>query len=349
MLSSRVALIACSNGLGHTRRMLLLARGLVRAGISPTLFAPLEAVERLNETLFPGEPAVDGIHVHSFVTGASAAALRAGITEAITWEARLPDLNEFDLVISDNQPEILARRRDAILSGGFLWHRAIPDMAPKARARVAALLDHHRPPMLTSEAFAPPYLFSDTDPQPIGLFGPGPRPDSAGRDLLVAAGRGGRVIEAFREAVHRFSAGPKPGYSTVWVEPVLLPDKIPSWMRPATFKPDMYAGLMAVACRPGMGTLTDSLWSGARVFAAYEDDNEEMGFNAARLGALGVGEDCVDAENALSRSVAFYGNSKHRMRHAEAVNKLAFTGVEDGCNWILERLKAKAATSTTTH
>ena len=43
-----VALIACSNGLGHTRRIILLAKSLIRQEVNVTVFAPLDAVKKLN-------------------------------------------------------------------------------------------------------------------------------------------------------------------------------------------------------------------------------------------------------------------------------------------------------------
>ena len=44
---NKIALIACSNGMGHVRRMLALAKSLHELGASPVLLAPKEKSERL--------------------------------------------------------------------------------------------------------------------------------------------------------------------------------------------------------------------------------------------------------------------------------------------------------------
>ena len=45
-----VALIACSNGLGHIRRVLLLAKALANKQLEVTIYAPLTKLVLLNHS-----------------------------------------------------------------------------------------------------------------------------------------------------------------------------------------------------------------------------------------------------------------------------------------------------------
>src|SRR5262249_53569756 len=134
-----------------------------------------------------------GITLVDFDTGTSAMALRMGTPDAAQWNDRLPDLDGFDLVVSDNLPEVLARRPDAVLMGNFLWHEVIEGCDAAYVARARALLAQHRPSMIASTIFAAPYLSGSTRLQLVGLFGPPVRQTTRGDDLLVAIGHGGEA------------------------------------------------------------------------------------------------------------------------------------------------------------
>ena len=145
-----VGLIACSNGLGHARRLILIANNLSEYGASVTLFAPKVSVERISKAL--------QIEIRftfiDFDTQTSADLLRIGNYQSLFWEERLPNLSNFDVVISDNLPEILAIRPDAWLSGNFFWHEALQDISPQYRMRATQLIRSNRPNMLTYVPFS---------------------------------------------------------------------------------------------------------------------------------------------------------------------------------------------------
>ena len=73
---------------------------------------------------------------------------------------------------------------------------------------------------------------------------------------------------------------------------------MPDWVQPASFTPEMYGRLAAAINRPGVGTATDALLAGARLFMYYELNNLEMAYNAQRISERGLGEVFESIEDA---------------------------------------------------
>ena len=96
----KIALIACSNGYGHIRRLLLLAHALSNKGANPVLFAPLNAVESVVKSEGIIRPKIVDFDTHtnqeSWLNGT-----------ATDWINFAPNFSGFDIVISDNLIEIL--------------------------------------------------------------------------------------------------------------------------------------------------------------------------------------------------------------------------------------------------
>ena len=84
-----------------------------------------------------------------------------------------------------------------------------------------------------------------------------------------------------------------------------LPAASPDWLVAADFGPGMYGRLVAAVGRPGMGTVTDCLLAGVRVFAFHEPGNEEVALTARRLADLGLGEACANARAAWQAALTY--------------------------------------------
>jgi UDP:flavonoid glycosyltransferase YjiC (YdhE family) len=321
-----VALISCDHGFGHVRRCVLIARALVARGAAVTLFAPTERVARF---LVPHEAGVDGVVVRELHTGTTVTALRDPDAPVESWLMRLPSLDKFDVVLSDNLVEILALRGDAVLSGSFFWHHVLDGMPPARKEAAERLLRTHHPRMLAPELFAMPDLASCTRLELVGICAPDHRPQHPGEELLIACGGSAEMEEPFRELIAEVASGTRPVYPMVWVEPRLLPKTAPSWMRPARFDSELYNRLAATVCRAGVGTLTDSLWASARVFAAFEPGNAEPAFNARRIAERGLGEIAASPREAFAAAAAYGRDRRARDAHLEVARGVALDGAHD--------------------
>lgn len=326
-----IAIIACDHGYGHIRRCMLISGGLARQGWQVDLLAPAIAVEKLQG----GTKMPANIKVNDFEAGIEVERVRRG--EASTWTQKLPSLDDFDLVLCDNLAEILTVRSDAILSGSFLWHRVLEDINLDYYDRMEELLLKYKPPLITSELFATENLTRQTRYYPVGLYSAEPVPLSQGRgkDLLISCGMSSEAESKYASFIEKLARQDQSGFEKVWVEPRLLPQNHPDWMLPATFNAKMYLSLQAALCRPGVGTLTDCLWGGARVFCSFEPGNREMVTNAEALDRVGVGEAFASIEAAFQAACDFRRDQGKQEEHRENLRRISFNGAEKAVQVIL--------------
>ena len=296
-----VALIACSNGLGHVRRIALIAHELVGLGVEVTLFAPKRSVNKILDALEIPQTFL----LTDFDTCTSGDKLRSGNHQSLYWEERLPDIGHFDTVVSDNLPEILAIRPDAWLSGNFFWHETLPDISTTCRQRAKSLLKVHHPTVLTYGPFS---SIEDTnDLTIIECSVPQVQQCKFGvnRDaLLITSGTGGEATSTYRDFIESLSQLDSGPFKVVFVEPDLLPKEPPHWMYRATFTAIMYSRLLATICRPGFGIISECLAHRIRMFLVFEDANREMENNSKSLALYGIGSsylNCWDAFDAVTK------------------------------------------------
>ncbi|MBU0587302.1 MAG: hypothetical protein KJ852_01925 [Gammaproteobacteria bacterium] len=306
-----------------------MSMDLSAKGAFPVLMAPQAAVQRLATTF--GVPMPEVIDFESRTTRADWLA-----TDVRCWTEDLPALDEFDEVVSDNLIEILSLRPQAWLSGSFFWHQILPDFPLAKAARAEELLARYRPLMISTGLFAAPYLAAKTRLSTVGMYALGPRLRGGyGRDLLVSCGRGGEAEATTRELLQQLTSGARPGHATVWVESALYRSDMPEWMQPASFTPAMYGRLLAAVIRPGIGTVTDALLAGARLFMFHESENLEMVDNAQRLVAAGLGEACASAGQAWRAAMDYMTSQKAQERHEASIRKLDCDGAAQAARLIL--------------
>lgn len=252
--------------------------------------------------------------VKHFETRTSRNALQSGDPGACRWHERLPMLEGYDVVISDNLPDVLEIRNDAVLMGSFLWHQALEGIDAAYRRTAERLLDAYQPVMLGSGLFASELLRSSTRFVDVGLFEQSTIAPGKGTDLLVSCGYTDECLEQTQAAVRILATRGMPPYERVYVEPRALPDEHPDWIVPADFSAKMYSSLAAAVLRPGAGTVTDALQAGARLFCFYETGNGELKYNARQIEQHGYGVDCGEATVALDNAMQWGARSVERKR-----------------------------------
>jgi len=332
MSSVRIALIACSNGLGHVRRMLSLSLALRARGASPVLLAPKDAVLRLS--MVYGIPIPEVINFESRTMRSDWLA-----SDACCWADYLPPLDDFDEVVSDNLVEILALRPKAWLSGSFFWHMALQNFPPHKAAIAEELLAQHRPRMISTGLFAARYLAAKTNLVTVGLYALGRLVRANLKsDLLISCGRGGEAENETNTLIKSIASGDRPGNYIVWVEPTLYSYGMPRWIRPASYTPDMYSRLVAAAIRPGVGTATEALLAGARLFMFHESGSLEMAHNARQIAKNGFGGVYVSAKDAWRALVDFAKRREAMAEHANSLQELDCDGADQAACLLLKSL-----------
>lgn len=342
-MSSRIALIACSNGFGHTRRSIAIALELHQRGHDVTWFGPEEAFAYFKPLVPTLHDKSNKFGVVPFNTGTSSHQLFRAPAEAMAWYRGLPSLNAFDLVISDNLVEILHIRPDAVISGHFLWSHVFKDLSSEFVASEASLLQQYQPPILAGQPFISPQLQCYPHLVKIGLCSFYDQHSAQRKDgsaLLISAGRGGALSISLGDFLVELVRHKPKEFNVVYVEPhVLRTIDAPSWLRPADYSTSMYRMLGAAICRPGIGTVTECLQHAVRIFALSEPDNLEVNHNGNVLQSLGLGESCVSFTDAYERAVLYVRDETAREQNRLAITThISFNGQRDAADYCERRL-----------
>ena len=294
-MSRSCAIIVCDHGLGHVRRCALIAKEREKQGERVTLFAPRTSLAKLQGAM----PYTMGIANHDFSTHTTPERIRHGLPEAVEWVDRLPNIDNFETVICDNLPEILARRPDATISAQFFWHDVIEDAARDYVDYCNHLLEKYKPKVIGCDLFAMDLVRKQPGFESVALYR-NPELVSALKvahlrqrtDLLVTGGTTLAIRAQLKKSLDQILREGKTSYKRVHVDPELLPENPPDWMVKANHTVDMFCQLKAAVCRPGLGVVTDLLTVGAQIFPLYEDGNMEMKHNASVIKKLKTYYDC---------------------------------------------------------
>ena len=311
-----------------------MSKSLERLSAEPTLFAIEDSVKRLTNAYDIQPPKVIDFdtktRISNWVDGSAA-----------DWTFDLPNMDSYDIVISDNLIDILKVRNDAWLSGSFFWHKALIGCSTEISQISEELLLKNKPRMVTSSMFSSSYLKNNTMQYEVGLFGQLSQISTneiRRNSALISCGQGSdesvvRLVSEFIERIVHYDNVP---FEFVWVDPIVFPrHKIPGWMKMADYTTDMYKSISAAIIRPGIGTVTDSLTFGARLFMYYELNNLEMLENAKKIESLNLGEIFYDIENAWISSMEYICDDSLKFDHENNLKSIEVNGADQAARIIL--------------
>ena len=333
MEKKNVALIACTNGYGHIRRLLILSQALKQCGANPVLFAPLLSAKILSEK--------EGIVIPEIVDFDTFTNKENWLNvTAVDWVKSAPSFSDFDIVISDNLIEILHIRPDAWLSGSFFWYEDLNNFSNELKKKSLDLLTRFKPKMISSSLFTSQEIKNRTELYEVGLYAQDNLVinEKNKHDVLIACGMGGSIKKQAREFVKLLATKEKNKFQRVWVESDIIPSNHPEWMVPATFTNEMYQNILVALIRPGVGTITNSLLAGARIFPFYEFENKEMKLNVSRIHSFGVADNTSVINDAWNKAELYRIDNQLQQEHCKSLKNLDFDGAKQAANIILSSL-----------
>jgi len=301
-------LIACSNGLGHLKRLMLLSIELEKIKIKSTIYARTDDIEKI---CLSEEIAIQSEHIE-FDTHTKILDQING--DSFQWLSRIGDLSNYDFVISDNLLEILEVRPDAWILGSFFWHKVLRGFPEDIANKLNNLLIENQPKNISSGLFTSKYLQFNTRLFEVGLFS---SPNNSimknykdRKDLLISCGKTGILDSQVRKFVSELAKLEQTPFDKVWVEPSLTPKNPPIWMKKAIFTPKMYQEISAAIIRPGIGTVSSCIINGVKIFTFYEENNTEMIFNSEIIQKNHFGQHTSSIKLAWDNAVRFFLNQK---------------------------------------
>ena len=303
----KVAIFSCDNGLGHLRRCYLLALKFANNDNDVTLFAPFIKFQKFQK-LFGAHKNIKNTN---FSAGSHLADSIFKSTLMLDWIKQLPDLRQYSLVISDNLPEILKVRPDAVLSGHFFWHD-INHSIPSYYAECCnELIDKYEPIVVGTDFLSSTAVKNCKNYKPTGIYIYGETDfDQQCKDSILITGGStsniqDKLTRIFEDVINdkRFNS------YKIYVDQQLLENSkfISKYnlyvdikniqavskkyhnIYMAEYNNFMYRKIDIALCRPGVGTLSDLLQYGCYPICFYELENKEMQNNISSVKKFGLG------------------------------------------------------------
>tara|TARA_B100000963_G_C22576611_1_gene648743 strand:+ start:53 stop:1033 length:981 start_codon:yes stop_codon:yes gene_type:complete len=324
-----VALIACSNGYGHTRRLLSIYFALQNKGIKAKLFAKKKYVNKIVKLYSLSSPNYldfdSNTNIENLING-----------KALDWEYKIPSLKKYKVVVSDNLPDILSIREDAILSGSFLWHSSLKKINSKLKSKHEFLLSNKKPIMISSQLFTPKYLLKQTDLRKVGLYSFNKtinKKNNQKKNLLISFGSNGnpKKFERFLNKIIKNNEITD-FFDKIWIEPSLYSNNLPKNCFKASYSKEMYNALNAAIIRPGIGTISDLLENKVNIIMYFEKNNLEMQENANTIKKLNLGIILSNYEHLIKLI-----NSNNYIIKNPNFN-INFNGAKEAVNIIMSKL-----------
>ncbi len=330
-MNKDVALIACSNGLGHIRRLLTIAYHFSSYGLDCVLYAQSKKCKKILK-----ENKIKNLEIIDFDTNTTILDMKNGFNFA--WLEKIKNIEKYKYVISDNLIEVLKLRPDSWITGSFFWHLAIDDLPLKTVEIFNEIVKKFPPNLICSKLFMPPYYYNFKNLKKVGLYSFKKEKKNKflkKKGLLISCGHGGFLKNKFLKFISTIKASEH--VTKIWVEPSLYNRKMPKYIMPATYDSLMYNQVSVAIIRPGIGTITECLQHAIKIFSVIEPGNNEIEFNSKVLSDNNLGYNFSSLNSAFDKVDRFLSNKMEQDLFNQSLNLLDFDGAQQTVEFILNK------------
>lgn len=268
-------------------------------------------------------------------------------------------LQQSDLIVSDNHVlPVMYYPDKTVLMGSFLWYDILNYGDDQSHVKKIvdlekSIVEKYKPEILCVEYMAMPELlrsatpvfmpwfcnevarFTDNDAQIDG-------------NVLVTAGGTEANDNLFIELVKILET--LPYVKKIWLDSKLFLKTEDFGFRKTnnfTFKKEDFLQLDAVFCRPGIGSLTDSVAYTIPVFAIGEVNNKEMMFNCDQVVKHGIGIGFkVSSAHEVGAQLTEYLNQEHLKVFRNNIKQLKKGGASAAADYLYSKIEAEAVDAT---
>lgn len=261
---------ACSNGLGHTKRCVDLARKFELEGHNVRVFVGEE--KRKNSLLLSKISRDKIVYVDDPL-------LLFDFDETEFQTIINSRIEDDDINIVDTHLELAARLNRKLLLANFLWHEVIACQASFYKAQ-KLFFEQMKTPIIGHRFFAMPsiqerenfrgYQFPLQKRQTMGVS----------KGLLVSCGASNRAVDVFKASKDFINEVSK-NFHVIYVDRYLHADIELQHdnVKLAKFDDDMFDNVNYALIRPGLGTLQELITRQINFDCLFEDGNKEMAHN----------------------------------------------------------------------
>lgn len=332
---SKVAFLVCDNGYGHLKRCLSIAYYLSNKGYSVDLYGDkngFKIAQNINYVPINKPKLIPWKFYYDIDYFLSSKSKNLDVLK------RLPPLNIYDFVFSDNIVESLIIRNDTILVSQFFWHEVLKEINKDYKNECTKILKSFNPIIFGDKYFSMNYIKESNNYMPTGLFSLTKNINikpilGNKKNLLITGGNTSQTIDTLRKIILNIKTNFLNMFDKIFVDERLYPSNPIKKMQKFDYSKSQFEQITACICRPGIGILSDCLENNIRVFTVYENNNFEMIHNSKIIEKIGVGEK-LEFENCLNL-INFLNNKTLIDNNYRICNLIDF----NGCSNIHEFLK----------
>ena len=159
------------------------------------------------------------------------------------------------------------------------------------------------------------------------------------RNLLISGGNTLQANKIFTEYVQFILENKPKGIDLIFLDKKIFPKKCQSWVKEGSFDRKMFESLIGCICRPGIGTITDCIQYGIKIFTLHEKDNLEMLNNSRVLSKLSLGEIISEKSSFITQIEDYCNDQQKYITHIKKCKSINLEGPLDISNYFFELSK----------
>ena len=324
-LKSNLAILCCDSGLGHLKRMSYLAEKFNTKKFNVTIYADKKKFFYLKKKKI----IKSSIFFKHLKTYTSYTNLKKNFQNSTSWHKRIKEIDKYDLVISDNLPEILEVRPDAILFANFFWHEVIPNYPLKHKLFLRNIIKKNSPYIFGFKYFAQKHIKKQKNFNEVNLFQTTRlRKKQIKNSVLFTSGYDGNLKLNFDKKFFDKLNLKSPLKIIYYIEPRYYKKNFPNNVKKAIYSKFMYQSLFCTIGRPGMSTVMECINSKVKFFSMYEKQNIEMFFNSNIIKKLKLGK-TIKNQADIAKEILNYVNSNSNQKiFNKNINKIKLNNIK---------------------
>lgn len=209
---------------------------------------------------------------------------------------------KFDIVLSDNYPEILNNQSNTLLISNFFWHDILRINTEYYRRLEKKIANR---PIVANYLFASKYIKKNFKIRPVGFYGNflEKKFNSKKNGILISFGTA-KLNDKLKTEINNFLKNIndlKNNDIPIYLEPRYYQKHFINFnIFRAKYDKKMYSKIAVAIIKPGLGTVTDCLCRGITLLTYTKNQNKEFSENAKILEKNLLGINFYDLNSALN-------------------------------------------------
>lgn len=337
-MTPTLAAVSCTNGLGHSRRMVAVIDRLLAksSNLQIELFGSSKILKKFS-SWSPWIRAIGTGRLHfSELNFPSLMSLDSKDLDIIELSQRLPTFKH-DIVWSDNLVEVLCSRPDSLLSGSFFWHDNISFCHHGKRYvdDCTELLSKCEPCIIGNYLLSTPHVRAQKNFFPVGFYKYFKNINNVPKEKSVLFYFGDNTELEKQFIDFDWEAFSRDNKARLYAK-ASLATRVKG-VDSFDFSGKSFTSVTDVVALPGMGIMSDALNARANLFLINSKNNYEFSSNITSMASIGLAikidalkyfhfnfQKLSNDTKKFSKKINFDGVNKTANRVLGAVNNLSY-------------------------